>query len=266
MTNDDAVVQAARPLKALARDTEIPDEIWVGRPVLRYPNGSEHGSWATVPDDNAKVRYVRAALAAMPAGELVTWRCFHCDETFSDKRAAQDHFGCDETSEPACRIKAGAERSLLGALRRAEKDAADAWMAVQTETTDAAKAYYKQATRHHEQLRIVEEAGYERGMEDARAALATTQPRAAAGASFEFDRYINGTLMAEGVTIERQNNLPDAMREAARIASRGPNGEPAVLIYRGATPPAPADALNLHDAYAIEKAKKVPPSQPGEAQ
>lgn len=50
--------------------------------------------------------------------------------------------------------------------------------------------------------------------------------------AFEFDRYINGQLMAEGVTIERQGNLPDAMREAARIASRGPNGEVPVLVLR----------------------------------
>lgn len=50
--------------------------------------------------------------------------------------------------------------------------------------------------------------------------------------AFEFDRYINGTLMAEGVIIERQKNLADAMREAARIASRGPNGEAPVLVLR----------------------------------
>lgn len=50
--------------------------------------------------------------------------------------------------------------------------------------------------------------------------------------AFEFDRYINGELMAEGVTIERQDNLPDAMREAARIASRGSNGEAPVLVLR----------------------------------
>ncbi len=49
---------------------------------------------------------------------------------------------------------------------------------------------------------------------------------------FEFDRYINGQLMAEGVTIERQKKLADAMREAARIASRGPNGEVPVLVLR----------------------------------
>jgi hypothetical protein len=51
---------------------------------------------------------------------------------------------------------------------------------------------------------------------------------------FSFDRYIDGVLMAEGVTIEREDALCDAMSKAARLASRGPNGEVPVLVY---TPP-----------------------------
>jgi hypothetical protein len=50
--------------------------------------------------------------------------------------------------------------------------------------------------------------------------------------TFEFDRYINGQLMAEGVVITGQMSLLRAVREAARIASRGPNGEAAVLKLR----------------------------------
>jgi hypothetical protein len=47
---------------------------------------------------------------------------------------------------------------------------------------------------------------------------------------FHFDRYINGVLMAEGVTIERESNFTDAARVASRIASKGPNGEAPVLV------------------------------------
>lgn len=99
----------------------------------------------------------------------VAWRCFHCDEVFTDRTLACEHFGADEFADPACQIKMGAERSLLSALRHAEKDAADAWCAIQNETTDAAKAYYAQAGRHGEQLRATEELGYERGLADGRA-------------------------------------------------------------------------------------------------
>lgn len=108
---------------------------------------------------------IRSALSAPAMGDQpVAWRCFHCDEVFTDRRCAADHFGASEDSEAACRIKMGAERSLLTALRRAENDASEAWAAIRTETTDSAKAYYAQNSRHQEQLRIVEELGFERGL------------------------------------------------------------------------------------------------------
>lgn len=47
---------------------------------------------------------------------------------------------------------------------------------------------------------------------------------------FEFDRYVNGELMAEGITVEKQETLAAAMRVASRLASKGPNGETPVLV------------------------------------
>ena len=64
------------------------------------------------------------------------------------------------------------------------------------------------------------------GVWDAIAAL----PAQGVKPPFHFDRYINGVLMAEGVTIERESNLADAARVASRIASKGPNGEAPVLV------------------------------------
>lgn len=49
---------------------------------------------------------------------------------------------------------------------------------------------------------------------------------------YEFDRYVNGVLMAEGVTIEAVTDLAKATLRAVRIASRGPNGEAPVLVLR----------------------------------
>lgn len=48
------------------------------------------------------------------------WTCFHCGDTFTTPGAARDHFGFNPSSDPACRIKVGAERGLLMALRTAE--------------------------------------------------------------------------------------------------------------------------------------------------
>jgi hypothetical protein len=45
-----------------------------------------------------------------------------------------------------------------------------------------------------------------------------------------FDRYVNGVLMAEGVQISRAASFEGACVSAARLASRGPNGEVPVLV------------------------------------
>ena len=87
---------------------------------------------------------------------------------FDNPRDAEAHFGRTEASTPACQIKAGAEGSLVRALRRAENELAEAWRMIHEESTEAARAYYAQQTRHREQLMAAEEAGYERGLSDAR--------------------------------------------------------------------------------------------------
>lgn len=94
------------------------------------------------------------------------WRCFHCDEVFFTANDARLHFGMDQCSDPACKIKMGAEKSLLVALRRAETELQDAWAAIHNENTEAAKAYFAQQSRHGEQLRAAEELGFERGIAD----------------------------------------------------------------------------------------------------
>ncbi|HEL4191549.1 TPA: hypothetical protein UM521_000346 [Stenotrophomonas maltophilia] len=48
---------------------------------------------------------------------------------------------------------------------------------------------------------------------------------------FVFARFVNGVRMAEGVTIEKERNLTDAMKVAAKVASKGPNGEVPVLVH-----------------------------------
>ncbi|NTA80787.1 hypothetical protein G6L13_09845 [Agrobacterium tumefaciens] len=103
------------------------------------------------------------------------WRCFHCDEVFYTEQDARLHFGMDQCSDPACKIKMGAEKSLLVALRRAENELQDAWAAIHNENTEAAKAYYAQQSRHGEQLRAAEELGFERGTKDSTAHIAALE-------------------------------------------------------------------------------------------
>lgn len=97
------------------------------------------------------------------------WTCFHCGETFNAVGAARDHFGFDPSSDPACRIKAGAERGLVMRLREAEQAVVEAEERLLVESGDAIRAMRAMVSRHAQQLREVEDLEYERGLRDGRA-------------------------------------------------------------------------------------------------
>ena len=92
------------------------------------------------------------------------WTCFHCGETFTTTGAARDHFGFDPSSEPGCRIKAGAERGLLMALRKAEQELA----AYRNDDTSLTRYWAGVQSRHADALRDAEQLGFDRGVAEMR--------------------------------------------------------------------------------------------------
>jgi hypothetical protein len=69
---------------------------------------------------------------------------------------------------------------------------------------------------------------------------ATPAPADASG-PFEFERYVNGVKMAQGITIERETALQAAMRRAVEIC---PKYQGTVLVLVPATTaPAPTDRM-----------------------
>lgn len=161
--------------------------------------------------------------------EPVAWRCYHCDETFTSEQCARLHFGRDEGCTPACQIK-GSEGGLVAALRRAEDDAAEAWSAIHSETTDAAKAYHSQMARHREQLTAIEQLGYDRGIADAKAhpetlglAALTVSPSPS-----ERDQHQGETLREIGLLIDRlRETIADADADiAGELLDAETSGEP----------------------------------------
>jgi len=118
------------------------------------------------------------------------WTCFHCGETFATVGAARDHFGFEPSSDPACRIKVGAERGLIMALRKAEKELADYVHLLHDENLEAYRLLASARSQHGDQLQTAEELGYERGLADGRAeAAALSVPEVAQG---EADALIVG--------------------------------------------------------------------------
>lgn len=101
-----------------------------------------------------------AASGASPhpsqARELSAWRCFHCDESFSDREAAQEHFGRSEIDKPMCQMDAEYIRWLEAQHRRNVED-----------DTEALRSMRGWASEHEALRRRAEEEGYARGLADA---------------------------------------------------------------------------------------------------
>lgn len=87
----------------------------------------------------------------------VEWRCFHCDEVFTDAEKAAEHFGPSLRSEPACHIDAAKYREMEEAVERSN-----------AEDTDLHRTIYRMQSEHSIALRREEEKGYAKGLEDAR--------------------------------------------------------------------------------------------------
>jgi uncharacterized C2H2 Zn-finger protein len=44
-------------------------------------------------------------MARRAAAAINVWRCFHCDQVFTDAKKAQEHFGKREDERPKCKTK-----------------------------------------------------------------------------------------------------------------------------------------------------------------
>lgn len=102
-----------------------------------------------------------------PVDPTPSWRCFHCDQVFADRRAAADHFGSNEGRSPACQIKAS-EGGLVRALRDAEDDCDRAYSRLHAESAEGLNAMRNNLSRHRAALELAEETGYDRGVSDMR--------------------------------------------------------------------------------------------------
>lgn len=86
----------------------------------------------------------------------VAWRCFHCNESFTDASAAREHFGDGERQQALCTIDPTHFRWMEEQHRRNCED--------DTETLRTIRGL---AGEHEELRRSAEELGYSRGLRDA---------------------------------------------------------------------------------------------------
>src|SRR5579859_4298218 len=86
---------------------------------------------------------------------LSGWRCFHCDESFTDAESAALHFGKSERQNPICSVDAVEYRSMEERVRRCNE-----------EDSDLHREIYGMQARHYTELRREEEKGYACGLRD----------------------------------------------------------------------------------------------------
>lgn len=98
--------------------------------------------------------------------EAKEWRCFHCDEVFTDVDAARLHFGVDQDYEPGCVARVpDEERVLLTRIREQDAELERFYQ----EDSDKDREIHALRADHAQALIREEEKGYARGLKDGRA-------------------------------------------------------------------------------------------------
>ena len=152
------------------------------------------------------------------------WRCFHCDEVFTNEADARLHFGPSCDRDPACQVDAKHLRDLETELAR-----------YRSEDTDLHRQIEHLKTEHSQALMRAEEAGYAKGLKDGRE-LATP------GALMIADER-RRQIEAEGWTAEH-----DDKHDAGELIC-------AALIYAGASMAIKAgdQPADLQEYYRIKE-------------
>lgn len=96
-------------------------------------------------------------LGDLAEAQKTEWRCFHCDEVFTDRAAAAEHFGPHQYTEPGCKIDIVEYRRMEEINRSHAK-----------EDTELHRALAAKDAQMQTAVRTAEELGYARGLEDAK--------------------------------------------------------------------------------------------------
>lgn len=125
------------------------------------------------------VKQVLVAQEVTQQAAKTKWRCFHCDQTFTDRDAAAVHFGTSERHQPMCSISSNEYREME---RRMEQ--------YNAEDAEIHREMYRQRNEHIQALRRAEEIGYAKGVAESSDLAPTTSTVSASGAQFDFHAHL----------------------------------------------------------------------------
>ncbi len=132
----------------------IMDEILKGIGLVDDSGDENAGCWR-----NDRAEKAEAKLIA----EKETWRCFHCDEVFTSRKYAAEHFGSDEGDTPACRLS-HSDGHLVTLIRKLQRELAS----YRREDNHILRAWDARVMEGVDAIRKAEERGFDRGVQDAK--------------------------------------------------------------------------------------------------
>jgi len=122
------------------------------------------------------------------------WRCFHCDDVFTDRVAALEHFGSNQGETPACKLSA-----LEGGLVKIIRDQAAELHSYREEDNAMARTFYALGGEHYVKERAAEEAGYAKALEQVAKPLAIAIVAACGTIPFETECDLISAVKAVGL-------------------------------------------------------------------
>lgn len=130
---------------------------------------------------DAAQRLLKAAAIPAPGqvSDEMPWRCFHCNEVFTDREAAADHFGVQIdglADDCACKLNA-TDGLLLKMLRESQEEL----RRYENESDPQSLIFYSLGAKHVVALREEEQKGYDRGLADGRAEALQASQTASVG-------------------------------------------------------------------------------------
>ena len=139
--------------------------------------------------------------AAEVTSPVREWRCFHCDEVFTDRACAAVHFGDADGATPACRVAA----DLVGLVEmiRKQESKLDAF---RREETASYREFYALGAAHHQAVRKAEEAGYAKALADLEAGKLEPEHAGRILAAIDEAATLERTKMFPGTYQQRVND------------------------------------------------------------
>ncbi len=97
--------------------------------------------------------------------QIKTWRCFHCDEVFTNPKHAAVHFGTDQLTEPGCvaKLRSG-EDGLLEEIFKLKQEV----RAHDVEDTGLVRWSRSKVAEAEAKVPKAEQTGYDKGVADCR--------------------------------------------------------------------------------------------------